>query len=435
MKPALLALLALSLAACGREATTALDSRPDPSFASTTDRGPAAEGLLVPGWNRFRCFDAPAQSKWDPDGDTMDNRCEDALAAAFAPGLRAAGDCNYDPGVGRQGGEYYYGVQPYWYRSSESAPLEPRARLAYLPAYYWDCGSPTGGGQPFGDGHDGDSEFFIVDVQFNDTTRHWVTQQIFLSAHCGTPTSQRCMWYPDPTTTTVTPTGTAQPFSWVDGKVRGAPVIWVAEGKGLRRGRARRLGHVRPERSVLSLPGSLHTAEHLVPRDPAASLRRRVAVGEHPCGAWRHGMLLAAAHVLRLAGPLPHRLDGLFGHPGAVRRLVARGPCSPLRLSLNGSIDQLHVDHIHARLAPIPIGSCEPRPLPQRDLRQTVHGEAAPVVRRARDDRPARALAGELIAQAVPLAPLRAEYVWTERPREPVVNRPHLPTLEDRLPQ
>ncbi len=231
MKPALLALLALSLAACGREATTALDSRPDPSFASTTDRGPAAEGLLVPGWNRFRCFDAPAQSKWDPDGDTMDNRCEDALAAAFAPGLRAAGDCNYDPGVGRQGGEYYYGVQPYWYRSSESAPLEPRARLAYLPAYYWDCGSPTEGGQPFGDGHDGDSEFFIVDVQFNDTTRHWVTQRIFLSAHCGTVTGQHCMWYPDPTSTTVTPTGTAQPFSWIDGTVRGPPIIWVAEGK------------------------------------------------------------------------------------------------------------------------------------------------------------------------------------------------------------
>jgi len=205
MKPALLALLALALAACGREATTGLDSPTGPSFASATGRGPAAEGLLVPGWNPFRCFDAPARSKWDPDGDTMDNACEDALAAAFAPGLWVAGDCNYDPGVGRQGGEYYYGVQPY-------APLQARVRLVYLPAYYWDCGSPTEGGQPLGDGHDGDSEFFIVDVQFNDTTRHWVTQQIFLSAHCGTPTSQRCMWYPDPTTTTVTPTGTAQPF-------------------------------------------------------------------------------------------------------------------------------------------------------------------------------------------------------------------------------
>src|SRR5206468_2266619 len=84
---------------------------------------------------------------------------------------------------------------------------------------------------PFGDGHDGDSEFFIVDVQFNDATRRWATQQIFLSAHCGTLTGQRCMWYPDPTSTTVTPTGTAQPFSWIDGKVRGAPIIGVAEGK------------------------------------------------------------------------------------------------------------------------------------------------------------------------------------------------------------
>ena len=226
MRRAFLALLAFSLAACGREATTALESR------LTTDRGPSAEGLRVPGWNEVRCFDAAARRKRDPDGDTMDNACEDALAAAFAPGLKVAVDCNYDPGVGRQGGEYYYGVQPYWYRSSEVAPLERRVRLAYLPAYYWeDCGSPTEGHVPFGDGHDGDSEFFIVDLQFNDATRRWATQQIFLSAHCGTLTGQRCMWYPDPTSTTVTPTGTAQPFSWIDGKVRGAPIIWVAEGK------------------------------------------------------------------------------------------------------------------------------------------------------------------------------------------------------------
>ena len=217
MKRALLALFPLSLvlAACGREATTGLD------FRLTTDRETAAEGLFIPGWNQVRCFDVPGRGNRDPDGDTMDNACEDALAAAFAPGLWVAGDCNYDAGVGRQGGEYYYAVQPYRHESSKVA------RIAYLPAYYWDCGSPPEGSG----GHDGDSEFFIVDVRYDDTTRRWVTQQIFLSAHCGTVTGQRCMWYPDPTTTTVTPTGTVQPFSWIDGTVRGAPIIWVAEGK------------------------------------------------------------------------------------------------------------------------------------------------------------------------------------------------------------
>jgi hypothetical protein len=228
MKRVLLALLALALplAACGRDAPTAFDSHMLPKFA--TDDGPSAgaEGLFVPGWSERRCFDPPGHGKQDPDGDTMDNGCEDALAAAFAPGLRVAVDCNYDPDVGRQGGEYYYGVQPYQDGSHEVV------RIAYLPAYYWDCGSPAEKDLPFNGSHDGDSEFFIVDVQFDATTRRWVTQHIFLSAHCGTVTGQYCIWYPDPTAPTpVLPAVTAHPFSWVDGTVRGAPIIWVAEGK------------------------------------------------------------------------------------------------------------------------------------------------------------------------------------------------------------
>ena len=57
MRRAFLALLSFSLAACGREATTALESR------LTTDGGPSAEGLLVPGWSERRCFDAPGRGK------------------------------------------------------------------------------------------------------------------------------------------------------------------------------------------------------------------------------------------------------------------------------------------------------------------------------------------------------------------------------------
>lgn len=38
--------------------------------------------------------------------------------------------------------------------------------------------------------------------------------------------------YPDPTAPTlVLPGEPARPFSWVDGTVRGAPIIWVADGK------------------------------------------------------------------------------------------------------------------------------------------------------------------------------------------------------------
>jgi len=227
-------LVLLPLVACGRDAPTAFDSRMLPHFTADRGPGPGEDGLFLPGWSERRCFDVPGRGNRDEDGDTMDNACEDALAAAFAPGLQVAVDCNYDPGVSRQGGEYYYGVQPYRNGSRQVV------RIAYLPAYYWDCGAPTEGPWPFpdvcrgcfGGGHDGDSEFFLVDVQFNATTRRWVTQQIFLSAHCGTATAQYCMWYPDPTApTAVIPAVTAHPVSWVDGTVRGAPIIWVAEGK------------------------------------------------------------------------------------------------------------------------------------------------------------------------------------------------------------
>ena len=143
MNRSLVVVLTVVLAACGRDATTA------PSFVlarrAMTDRGSAAEGLFVPGWNQSRCLEARALGKWDPDGDTMDNRCEDALAAAFAPGLEVARDCNYDTGVGRQGGEYYYGVQPYHDGANTVV------RIAYLPAYYLDCGSPSQGPFPLPD--------------------------------------------------------------------------------------------------------------------------------------------------------------------------------------------------------------------------------------------------------------------------------------------
>ena len=121
MNRLLVAVLTVVLAACGRDATTA------PSFVRVamplTDRRSAAEGLFVPGWNQVRCFEARAPGKWDPDGDTMDNRCEDALAAAFAPGLEVARDCNYDPGVGRPS----LRVRPGSRCGSADPPLRPRA--------------------------------------------------------------------------------------------------------------------------------------------------------------------------------------------------------------------------------------------------------------------------------------------------------------------
>ena len=68
--------------------------------------------------------------------------------------------------------------------------------------------------------HSGDSEFLIVDVSYDFESTHWVTDAIFLSAHCaGGGTSDDCNWQ-----------NTAN-FEWRDGNLIGAPVIWVLEKK------------------------------------------------------------------------------------------------------------------------------------------------------------------------------------------------------------
>ena len=184
------------------------------------DPCPGCDGLYVSGWDNHSCFWDVA--RWDPDGDTVDNGCENALAGAFAPTLIAARDCNYDVKLRRQGGEYYFAAQRVM--AGDGLPL---MRIAYLPAYYLDCGTPRDQlskcldflGADICDGHTGDSELIIVDLRFADASEHWETQRVFLSAHCGELTGSACGWR------------AASQFQWVDGRRLGAPVVWVAEGK------------------------------------------------------------------------------------------------------------------------------------------------------------------------------------------------------------
>jgi hypothetical protein len=155
----------------------------------------------------------------DADHDGVEDTCEGALAAAFAPGLHTSTtECDWDAGWGRLGGEYYYAVQrPF------NDPVH-HIRIAYLPAYYKDCGSDIAFHT---DGHSGDSEFILVDVVFNQSAR-WETTDVFLSAHCaasviGVPSDPDCQWW------------SAADFDgfagWVDGVQHGAPIVWVSEGK------------------------------------------------------------------------------------------------------------------------------------------------------------------------------------------------------------
>ncbi len=155
----------------------------------------------------------------DNDRDGLDDQCEHELAAVFAPELRVdPSECGFDRGVSppRPGGEYLYAVQ----RSSDSG----RLRIAYLPAYYVDCGwsgPKCVAAAEMCEGHTGDSEFMIVELGLNAPESRVAVEGIFLSAHCHGRSDGRCRWY----------RGNAlKQFEWLDGARRSAPVVWVARG-------------------------------------------------------------------------------------------------------------------------------------------------------------------------------------------------------------
>src|SRR6185503_11588916 len=101
-----------------------------------------------------------------------------------------SGDCLWSAADQRLAGGYFYVVQPLT-ASSDSI------RLAYLPAYFRDCG--WHGTQRLirlgrSNGHAGDSELILLDVA-RDTAGAWRTVGVFLSAHCFGGSDGRCRWF------------------------------------------------------------------------------------------------------------------------------------------------------------------------------------------------------------------------------------------------
>jgi hypothetical protein len=105
----------------------------------------------------------------DADADWLDDTCEYELAKAFAPTLYMA---SLD---GCDGGEPYWAAK--YFPNAEPGNWDELVRIAYMPAYYSDCGFH---------GHGGDSEFIMLGVKFNRLSRHWELVEAFLSSHEGT---------------------------------------------------------------------------------------------------------------------------------------------------------------------------------------------------------------------------------------------------------
>ncbi|HET9949048.1 MAG TPA: hypothetical protein VFQ22_09015 [Longimicrobiales bacterium] len=155
----------------------------------------------------------------DTDLDSISDACELALARGFAPMLRTAeGGCNWDTSVrpARLGGEYLFAAE----RMAEGT-----VRIAYLPAYYRDCGwSGVKCWLPFVDcdPHAGDSEIILVDVESSDALR-WRVVGVFLSAHCFDGSAPSCRWFRGPE---------LDELALAPGPDGGRhPVVWVAEGR------------------------------------------------------------------------------------------------------------------------------------------------------------------------------------------------------------
>ncbi len=134
------------------------------------DPSPGAAGIWLGnkvsrGW----CYANYNSLVSDSDNDWLDDECEYQLAKAFAPVFAMS------PSDGCPGGEPYWAAK---YFPNGFAGWGDFVRIAYMPAYYRDCGKLP---------HAGDSEFLMVGVHFNPTTRHWEVRDAYMSAHAGTP--------------------------------------------------------------------------------------------------------------------------------------------------------------------------------------------------------------------------------------------------------
>jgi hypothetical protein len=130
-----------------------------------TDPAPSAPGIFLgTDVTSTACFGAVG----DADNDNLLNRCETALAAAFAPELNYASSDDTRR-------------QSHW----AARPLSGgRVRLAYLLSLYRDLGTV---GCTLGvilcGGHYGDSEILVLDVYYHGKTKHWLLDQAVYSAH------------------------------------------------------------------------------------------------------------------------------------------------------------------------------------------------------------------------------------------------------------
>lgn len=136
-----------------------------------TDPDPEAPGVyLGSATTADLCIDG---GQTDTDLDGLSDFCEASLGPAFAPELRYASNDD----IGRESHWVAMPVEDY-----------PIVRIAYLLSYYQDNGTSSPlCNNSFGDGpcagHYGDSEWIVLDVQYDGSSHHWVLKTAYYSQH------------------------------------------------------------------------------------------------------------------------------------------------------------------------------------------------------------------------------------------------------------
>lgn len=113
----------------------------------------------------------------DADNDALKDSCELALANAFRPQLMM------NPYEQCDEREPYFAV-----RIMDA--ITKRVRIFYAIGYHRDCGNLI----PQGGGHEGDSEFVILEV-LAGLGGTWVLERMFTSAHLGSPVFWSSDWH------------------------------------------------------------------------------------------------------------------------------------------------------------------------------------------------------------------------------------------------
>lgn len=155
------------------------------------------DGVWI-GYSDTECFTTLAD---DQDQDGLKDTCERRFAEFFAPRLVMSQS------------DSHRGQEPYW--AARWSDDESSVRLFWALAYYMDGG--TGGfgceySQGYCGGHYGDSEWVLLDLEYNSDSQHWELATGILSQHG---------WFE---------AADGDDFSYV-GSYLGHPTIYVAWGK------------------------------------------------------------------------------------------------------------------------------------------------------------------------------------------------------------